>query len=166
MQKPSFRIEPEKPSDANSLSDLCAQAFGPGRFTRTAYRIREGKPPVAGLSLVARAGDVVAGSIRFTDVRIGKEGGALLLGPLVISPEFAGQGCGRTLIARGLEAAREAGYRLVVLVGDLPYYERAGFQRVPRGQIVFPGPVDPDRILAAELAPGCLQDFSGELTAN
>ena len=37
---------------------------------------------------------------------------------------------------------------LALLVGDEPYYARLGFKRVPRGQLLMPGPVDPDRLLA------------------
>ncbi len=49
----------------------------------------------------------------------------------------------------------------MVLVGDEPYYGRAGFTRVPNGRIVMPGPVDPDRLLVAELAPGAFDGVSG-----
>ncbi len=46
-----------------------------------------------------------------------------------------------------------------LLVGDEPYYARFGFHPVPPGQIVLPGPVDPNRLLAAELAPDALGGF-------
>jgi predicted N-acetyltransferase YhbS len=86
------------------------------------------------------------------------------LGPLLVAPEYSGRGCGRRLVKEGLDIARGLGYRLVLLVGDLPYYERLGFKAVPRGQITFPGPVDPARILACELEPGCLGQFEGALS--
>ena len=94
--------------------------------------------------------------MRFTPILIGGKGGALLLGPLAVDPAFANQGHGRGLVGDALEAARAAGIALVVLVGDEPYYARLGFRPVPRGQIILPGPVDPDRLLAAELAPDAL----------
>ncbi len=99
-------------------------------------------------------------------IRIGGKGGALLLGPLAVDPAFANQGHGRGLVGEALEAARAAGLQLVVLVGDEPYYARLGFKRVPPGQITLPGPVNPDRLLAAELAPGALAGYAGRVSAE
>lgn len=161
MSNAGFDVRPERPEDAGVIRALGARAFGPGRFVRTAYRVREGVPPVAVLSLIAWSGDGLIGSIRFTSLRIGGRDGALLLGPLVVEEAWKGRGCGRALIAKGLAGAREAGYALVLLVGDLPYYEKSGFRAVPAGQIEFPGPVDPARIVAAELEPGALESFRG-----
>lgn len=157
----SFQIEDEGPDDEAAISNLSATAFGPGRFTRSAYRLREGIPPVAGLCLVARRGDALAGSIRFTALRIGGTDGALLLGPLAIGPDLAGQGVGRALITKGIRRAKEHGFRLVVLVGDVPYYGRFGFAPAPKGQIILPGPADPARILVHEIDAGALADYSG-----
>jgi predicted N-acetyltransferase YhbS len=53
----------------------------------------------------------------------------------------------------------------VLLVGDMPYYGRFGFQPVPFGQITLPGPVDPARLLALELIPGSLADAAGQVKA-
>ena len=50
--------------------------------------------------------------------------------------------------------ARAEGFSLVLLVGDMPYYGRFGFNPVPPGQITLPGPVDPARLLSLELVPG------------
>lgn len=166
MSEIRFTIQPESSADLSAISALCARAFGPGRFARTAYRIRERACARSALGLIARAGERLAGAVRLTPVRIGGREGALLLGPLVVDPEMTGRGCGRMLIREGLGTARGAGYRLVLLVGDPPYYERSGFAPVPRGQIVFPGPVDPARILAAELEDGALGDFTGAVTGS
>ena len=96
----------------------------------------------------------------FTPIRIG-ETAALLLGPLTVEPPFRERGIGRALIARALADARAQGHRLVVLVGDEPYYGRTGFKRVPQGRAVMPGPVDPERLLVAELEPGAFDGVSG-----
>jgi predicted N-acetyltransferase YhbS len=104
--------------------------------------------------------------VRFTQVTVGGRDGALLLGPLAVDPAFANQGHGRGLVAQALEDARGAGISLVVLVGDEPYYGKLGFRRIPFGRITLPGPVDPNRLLAAELVPGAQQDFSGAVAAE
>jgi len=159
-------VRPVTASDLPAVLALHARVFGPGRFVRTAYRIREGTPAISRFCLMAVLGGELVAAIRFTEVTIGGEGGALLLGPLAVEPRVAGRGYGKRIVADGMEGARRAGLRLVVLVGDLSYYGRFGFTRLPGGQIVMPGPVDPDRLLAAELAPGALGAYRGVIAAR
>src|SRR5262245_18570820 len=124
MSSSSFAIRLENEGDAAILSELSAQAFGPGRFARSAYRVREGVPPVAALSLCAMRDGKLVGGIRFTAIRIGDRNGALLLGPLVVDPAETGNGFGRALVEEGLARAKREGFGLVLLVGDMPYYGR------------------------------------------
>src|SRR5262249_55663086 len=91
---------------------------------------------------------------------IGKTPG-LLLGPLTVEPPFRERGIGQALMEAALQQARQQGHRLVILVGDEPYYGKAGFKRVPKGQVTMPGPVDPGRLLVAELAEGAFAGVSG-----
>lgn len=158
---PVIVTRPAIDADMPAIAALSARVFGPGRFVRTAYRIREGTPDISPFCRVALAGERIIASIRMTDITVGGAGKALLLGPLAVDADFANQGHGRRLIAESLEAARAAGWRLVLLVGDLPYYGRLGFVAVPNGQIVLPGPVDPARLLALEIEPGALTGYSG-----
>jgi predicted N-acetyltransferase YhbS len=166
MSSSIFAIRPETDGDASVLSELSAQAFGPGRFARSAYRVREGVPPVQALSLCAVVDERLVGGIRFTAIRIGGAQGALLLGPLVVDPAVAGQGFGRALVQEGLMRAKAEGFHLVLLVGDMPYYGRFGFEPVPPGQITLPGPVDPARLLALELVPGALAAAAGQVKGH
>jgi predicted N-acetyltransferase YhbS len=84
-----------------------------------------------------------------------------MLGPLTVEPAFEGRGIGAALMRRSLDAARENGHGLVLLVGDEPYYSRFGFRRVAPGQLLLPGPVNPMRFLACELAEGTLAAARG-----
>jgi len=96
MSSEKFAIRHETDGDAPLLSKLAAEAFGPGRFTRSAYRVREGVPPVAGLSLCGELDGMLVGGIRFTAIRIGEREGGVLLGPLVsILPWRAGDSARR-----------------------------------------------------------------------
>jgi predicted N-acetyltransferase YhbS len=147
--------------DVAAISALHEKAFGPGRFARTAYRVREGTPDVSPYCRVALLGQRTVAALRLTEITIGGKAGALLLGPLAVDPDFVGQGHGRRLVSEALEAARAGAIALVVLVGDEPYYGRFGFRPVPPGRITLPGPVDPRRILAAELAPAALSAYRG-----
>ncbi len=158
----SLTIGPETPADAEAIERLHERTFGPGRYAKTAYRIREGAVHALALSFTARVGTLLVGSVRLTPIRIG-EAPALLLGPLTVEPPFRDRGIGFALIERALQEARAQGHRLVVLVGDEPYYGRAGFKRVPKGRAVMPGPVDPNRLLIAELVPGAFDGVSGPI---
>jgi predicted N-acetyltransferase YhbS len=152
------------PSDLPAIRDLHARAFGPGRFVRTAYRLREGTGSISPHCRVCLVQGRIAAAVRFTAIRIGGKGGALLLGPLAVEPELANRGYGRGLVAHALNEARANGVQLVVLVGDEPYYGKLGFRRIPFGQITLPGPVDPSRLLAAELVAGAFGAYSGPVT--
>jgi predicted N-acetyltransferase YhbS len=159
-------MRPVAPGDLAAIRDLHARAFSPGRFARTAYRIREGTGAFSPFCRVCLIDGRPVAAVRFTPIVIGGKSKALLLGPLAVDPAFANRGYGRGLVATALEDARAAGIALVVLVGDEPYYGKLGFRRIPSGQITLPGPADPNRLLTAELTPGALQAFFGVVAAE
>ena len=160
MSDVSPTIRAETPGDAEAIDRLHERTFGPGRFARTAFRIREGRGHVLDLSFTARIGTLLVGSVRLTPICFG-EVPALLLGPLTVEPPFRSHGIGRALIAHALEEAKAKGHKLVVLVGDEPIYARSGFKKIPKGQVKMPGPVDPARLLVAELSPGAFDGVAG-----
>ena len=162
MNDLSLTILQETPDDALAIERLHERTFGPGRYARTAFRIREGAAHRLDLSFTARIGTLLVGSVRLTPVRIG-ETPALMLGPLTIEPPFRRRGIGLALMQRALAVAKAGGQRLVVLVGDEPYYAKAGFKRIPKGRARMPGPVDPQRLLVAELAEGAFEGVSGPI---
>jgi predicted N-acetyltransferase YhbS len=162
----AFQIRPEAAEDAHAVEVLNASAFGPGRFARTAHRIRESSTRGSLIALAAWHGVKLAGSVHFTAITIGAKRGALLLGPLAVAKEYRKNGCGAQLIRAGASEAARRGFGLVVLVGDLPYYQREGFEMIPAGQIRLPGPVDSNRLLAKELYPAALTYFSGMVAAD
>lgn len=162
MNDLSLTIRPEIASDDHAIEKLHERAFGPGRYARTAYRLREGVRHEANLSFTALVGTLVVGSIRLTRIVAGGVP-ALLLGPLTVEPAFEKRGIGMALVARSLEAARAHGHRLVILVGDEPYYNRAGFRRVPMGRLSMPGPVDAQRLLYLDLVEGAFDGADGAI---
>ena len=119
MSDLSLTILPEQAGDEAAIEKLYERTFGPGRFARSAYRLREIAPHRRELSFTARIGTLLVGSVRLTPVRIG-EAPALLLGPLTVEPPFREHGIGAALIEASLAAARKADARLVMLVGDEP----------------------------------------------
>ncbi len=158
MSELNFTISLETSADAFAIEKLHDRAFGPGRFTRTASRIREMGKDDARLSFIAKVGTLLVGSIRQTPVKI-SDYPSLLLGPLTVEPAFEGKGIGRALMKKSIEVAAQHGYKLAILVGDLPYYSKAGFKQVPMGRVTLPGPVDPSRLLYLELEKGILDQI-------
>lgn len=160
-----YRIRPQEPADAAVVSHLHEEAFGPGRFARSSYRVRE-KSHGPAIALTAWDGDTLVGAIQLTAVRIGGKPGAMLLGPLAVAPAYMGRGAGMRLMLDSIAEARTQGAQLIILVGDLPYYQRADFAQVPAGWIALPGPADPARILFLELKPGAIALFGGLVEAD
>lgn len=157
---PALGLRPLTEADLPQIEKLDERAFGPGRFARSAYRLREGVKPDFELSFVAHVGTLLVGANMMTRIRAG-ECDALLLGPLTVDPSFRSRGIGEALMARSIARAREQGHRLVLLVGDNDYYARVGFRQVPAGKLRLPGPVDPARLLYCELVEGALEGASG-----
>jgi predicted N-acetyltransferase YhbS len=156
-------ISEESHADGAAIEDLLDLSFGLSRRTKTSYRLREGSRPCPGLSFVVHDHEVqLAGAISYWPVSIGIKGAAALqLGPLAVHPQRQNMGIGLALMRHSLELATTQGHRLVLLVGDLPYYQRVGFAKVPSGRLTLPGYVDPERLLFLELKSGAFADVSG-----
>lgn len=149
-----FTIHAEADTEASEedITALLDAAFGPGRETRSAYRLREARAPVASLSFVALDEKKrLLGTIRYWRIRIG-ESDALLLGPLAVHPLHQGEGIGLALMRRSLQTAEATDFAGVLLVGDPPYYARVGFSPLPAGRLRFAGPVEEARLLWLPLA--------------
>jgi len=162
MNDISVIIRPETPDDTLAIERLHERTFGPGRYAKAAYRLREQVERIRELSFTARIGTLLIGSVWLSPIRIG-EAKALLLGPVTVEPAFRDRGVGQALIEGALKEAKDKGHRLVILVGDEAYYEKCGFKRIPRGRAIMPGPVDPARLLLAELAEGAFEGVSGPI---
>ena len=61
------------------------RAFGHGRFAKTCERLREGRLPADGLSLVPEHDGALVGTVRLWHVAAGPGRPALLLGPLAVA---------------------------------------------------------------------------------
>lgn len=143
-----------------AVTALIDRAFGPGRFAKVSERLREGNRLLADCSFVAMRGGEPVGCVRLWPVTIGGEPVAFL-GPLAVDSEERSAGLGQTLVEAACEAARAAGWKAVLLVGDAPYFTRAGFSADHTRGVVMPGPVDQRRVLLKALVEGGDQGLSG-----
>jgi predicted N-acetyltransferase YhbS len=156
----SFRTE--RPQDGAAVEALIDRAFGPGRFTKCSERVREFARFRPDLSFCAWRDGRLIGTVRQYQIRIGARP-AIFLGPLAVDEAERKSGAGAALVARACEAARGAGESAVLLVGDLAFFQRVGFQ-VASG-VIIPGPVDPRRVLLREITPGAATGLSGRVQA-
>jgi predicted N-acetyltransferase YhbS len=158
-------IREELPTDIVAREALLDACFGEERFEKTCERLREGRAPAAGLSLILELDHKVAGTVRLWPIAAGSGRPALLLGPIAIDCRLQGLGLGARLMREALMRAKARGHEAVLLVGDAPYYGRFGFSAEKTGALRLPGPYEPERFLALELQPGALDGARGLVAA-
>ncbi len=158
-------IARESTADVVAREALLDEAFGPSRFAKTCERLRVGRMPARALSLVARAGGRLVGTVRLWPVNAGGAP-ALMLGPLAVARSHRDCGLGGALMREAIARAKAEGHRAIILVGDAPYYARFGFSRDVVAGLVLPGPVEIERFLGLELEPGALAGARGLVVAT
>ncbi len=159
-------IRDECAADVIAREMLLDAALGPLRRFKTFERLREGRLPSAGLSLVATTSGRLVGTVRLWSITAGPARPALLLGPLAVDREHRGIGAGAALVRTALTRACGLGHRAILLVGDAGYYGRFGFDSTRTGGLWLPGPHDSERLLALELEPGALDGAHGLVGAT
>ena len=159
-------IREETRRDETAREALLDAAYGEARFAKTSERLREGRLPARGLSLMASDHGRMVGTVRLWHVTAGPDQPALLLGPLAVDPEFRNRGIGSALMRRAIARARLAGHRAILLIGDAAYYGRFGFAAAPAADLWMPGRFERDRLLALELRPGALSGARGLIAAT
>ena len=158
-------IREEKFADIDARETLLDEAYGVERFAKASQRLREGRLPANGLSLIATDHGRFVGTVRLWNISAGPACAALLLGPLAVHPGHRNRGIGTRLMQRVIARARLAGHGAIVLVGEAAYYARFGFSHAKTGGLWMPGPFEPHRLLALELKPGALDGARGLIGA-
>ncbi len=151
-----YTIAPEGADLDARILEMTDRTFGPGRFVKTAERLREDSKPLADLSFTAMQGDRLLGSVRLWPVFVFEDATntyepLAFLGPIVVDPACRGLGVGKAMMKAALEAAFAKGLNAVLLVGSKTYFEPFGFEDA--AGITLPGPVDPKRVLIAYRHP-------------
>ena len=159
-------VREEKFADIAARDALLDEAYGAVRFRKTSERLREGRLPADGLSLVAVDHGRIVGTVRLWNISAGPGRDAVLLGPLAVHPHCRNRGIGALLVGRAIARARLAGHGAILLVGDEPYYGRFGFSSGPTGALWMPGRFDRERLLALELRPSALAGARGLIGAT
>ena len=71
MSDISVSILPETADDAVAIERLHERTFGPGRYAKSAYRLREKIDHILELSFTAWIGTLLIGSVWLSPIRIG-----------------------------------------------------------------------------------------------
>jgi predicted N-acetyltransferase YhbS len=159
-------LRQERPADIKAREALLDAAFGGARARKTSQRLRDGRLPAEGLSLIAAEGRRVVGTARLWNVACAGGQPALLLGPVAVAADCRNLGVGAALVRCALRDARRRGHGAVILVGDAPYYSRFGFTAETAAELKLPGPFERHRLLALELVPAALAGAKGLLRAS
>lgn len=166
----SLIIRPERPGDIPAIRATVTRAFleageGTGEAEATlvdAIRDAPGFDPA--LSLVAELDGVIIGHLLFSPCTIedtGKSTPALALAPLSVLRGYEAHRAGTRLMRAGLQACRERGHRVVIVLGHAKYYRRFGFRPANHAGIHAPWVVPPGVFQALALVPGALDDVRG-----
>jgi len=159
-------LRQERSTDVAAREALLDEAFGDTRARKTSQRLRDGRLPAEGLSLIAADGRRVIGTARLWNVACGSGQPALLLGPVAVATDCRDRGIGAGLVRRALRDARRLGHGAVILVGDASYYSRFGFSAEKAASLTLPGPFERHRLLAIELVPDALDGAGGLVQAT
>lgn len=141
------KIVAEQPNDDAAIEALLDHAFGPGRFAKSSERVREVAEFRPDLSFCAWDGERLVGSVRMWKAHVGGVP-LIFLGPLAVEADQRKHGTGGMLVEQACRACEAAGFPIVLLVGDPPYFQRFGFSADMTGAVRMPGPVDQRRVLA------------------
>lgn len=166
----TLTIRAERPGDEAAIRDTVRASFAAtGQVTGEieadlveAIRAALGFDPA--LSLIAELDGRIIGHLLFSPCIV--QGAtaithALALAPLSVLPGYEAYRTGTRLMRDGLDAARESGHRIVIVLGHAKYYRRFGFRPANDFGIHAPWQVSPDVFQALALEPGALDGVTG-----
>jgi putative acetyltransferase len=158
MTDAEITIRPEAPGDRDAIRAVTTQAFEGDAEGRIVDGLRESGLFLPSGSLVATAGGTVVGHLLLSWVPVVDSSGkraertAAALGPMAVDPSLQKQGIGSRLVERSIEVAREAGARLIIVLGHPEYYPKFGFTAARPQGIDCPFPIDANALDAVWLA--------------
>lgn len=129
---PLVRIRAEQPHDAAAVRRVHTSAFPTAAEADLVERLRDsGKIEVA---LVAELENDIIGHVAFSRVTFSPPLDLLAygLGPLAVVPGHERHAVGRRLVQNGLAESHARDACMVVVLGDVKYYSRFGFESASR----------------------------------
>ncbi len=158
----NFQILKQEKNNFTAVEFICDCVFGKQRFQKSSYLFRQDIEPVESLCYVGVYKGKIVATIRYWEIILNHKI-ELLLGPIAVLPPYQNQGFARALVEHTIEIATYMEYNIVLLVGDIDYYRRCNFQKVPDGYIELPGETNPERLCYRLLCNGTIQGFKGKI---
>ena len=124
----SVKIRPETSRDRAAIWNVNQEAFGGDAEANLIVALRDGG--FVEVSLVAEVNGEIIGHILFSRLFIVTKAStvnALSLAPMAVLPSHQRQGIGSRLVEAGLDTCREAGHKIVLVLGHPDFYPRFGF---------------------------------------
>lgn len=151
----TWTTRPETPTDIPAIREINLAAFPSAEEADLIEALRADPAAwIDGLSMVAQAPDgTLVGHALLTRCHVDGEP-ALALAPCAVLPAQQRTGAGSAAITAALEAAREMGENLVLVLGHVDYYPRFGFTPASRLEVSPPFEVPDDAMMALTLQSG------------
>ncbi|HQU96486.1 MAG TPA: N-acetyltransferase [Saprospiraceae bacterium] len=159
-------IRPETQDDHREVFEINHIAFGQDNESKLVDALRKNQTAfVPELSIVATDNKKIVGHILFTKIIIKDDNGnlneSLGLAPMAVRPELQKRGIGGQLIRKGLEVAKESGFKSVIVLGHEHYYPKFGFQPADKWNLKSPFDIPSNVFMAIELISDGLKNISG-----
>jgi predicted N-acetyltransferase YhbS len=137
--------------DNDKIIKLLYKSFGPGRFARSVYRLREKNDRDTEFSYIYELNNQILSSISYYKTFLNNDINGLLLGPLAVDPEHRGKGYGVELVKYTIALIKKTmAYDFILVIGDYHYYEKFGFKKI-NNTFGFYGPVNSEKVLILPL---------------
>ena len=168
-----IRLRLETPPDYRAVEELTREAFwvfeNPAQKICDVHllvnKLRRSVNFVPELDFVAEINGELAGHIIYSKSKVisdnGDEHEVLTFGPLSVLPKFQNQGVGKALMRHSFEAAKQMGFRAVIIFGYPDYYPRVGFRRAAEFGIATAEGKTFDPFMALPLYEGALNGIHG-----
>jgi putative acetyltransferase len=160
MPEPLIRVEAR--GDVDAVREVNRLAFEQDAEGRLVDRLRD--EGYARISLVAEVNGRIVGHILFSDLPIVTDEQvipAVALAPMAVVPDHQRRGIGSALVRAGLEACRDRGFRVAIVLGHRALYPRFGFSSALARKIK--APYSGEDFMAVELEPGAMAGVRGRV---
>ncbi|MBK7009787.1 MAG: N-acetyltransferase [Saprospiraceae bacterium] len=159
-------LRQETQDDFKDVFEVNHTAFGQDNEAKLVGALRNNSAVfVPELSIVAIENNKIIGHILFTKIKIKDRNGnlheSLGLAPMAVRPEFQKKGIGGQLIRKGFEAAKDLGFKSIIVLGHEHYYPKFGFEPADKWNIKAPFDVPSNVFMAIELVKDGLKNISG-----
>lgn len=160
---PVFTVRKFDAHDVDAVACVVSAAFGGAGEVALIETLRRESDMVC--EYVAETSSGVIGHIAFSRLSLegnGERRRAVALAPLAVAPEHQRSGAGKALTRFALDALKQAGEEVVVVLGHPKYYRAFGFSALLAK--LLDAPYAGDAFMALELRPGALAGARWKVT--